>query len=159
MSNFVLDTNIVLHYTRINSSVAKQVEDDYGIRGSRLRPMVCVVTLGEIRAFAQGWPKSRVDALEVVLSEMLVIDIGRDDVLAEYARLHKFSKDGKDLAPKGEKGKNISHNDLWIAAAAKAVGASVLTTDADLLRLPAGTVGVVKVNAQSGITEETVDGA
>lgn len=156
MTDFVLDTNIVLHYTRKNSPVAAQVEADYGIRAARFRPMICAVTLGEMRAFAQGWPAERVESLEAILEELLVIDIHRDDVLSEYAKLHKFSADGKELAEKGSRGRNISHNDLWIAAAANAIGGTVLTTDPDLPRLPSGSVRVIQVNAKTGVTEQKV---
>gem|GEM_PF-257495 len=164
MTDFVLDTNIVLHYSRKNSPVAAQVEADYGIRAARFRPMICAVTLGEMRAFAQGWPADRVESLEAILDEsleaildeLLVIDIHRDDVLSEYARLHKFSADGKELAEKGARGRNISHNDLWIAAAANAVDATVLTTDADLIRLPSSSVRVIQVNSKTGVTEQKV---
>lgn len=156
MTDFVLDTNIVLHYTRKNSPVAAQVEADYGIRAALFRPMICAVTLGEMRAFAQGWPAKRVESLEAILEELLVIDIHRDDVLSEYAKLHKFSADGKELAEKGERGRNISHNDLWIAAAANAIGATVLTTDLDLVRLPSGSVRVIQVNSKTGVTEQQV---
>ncbi|RIK01298.1 MAG: hypothetical protein DCC46_01725 [Armatimonadetes bacterium] len=155
MSDFVLDTNIVLHYTRKNSPVAAQVEADFGIRSARFRPMVCAVTLGEMRAFAQGWPAERVEKLEAILEEMLIIEIHRDDVLNEYAKLHKFSADGKELAEKDSRGRNISHNDLWISAAANAVDATVLTTDGDLLRLPTGSVKVIQVNSKTGVTENT----
>jgi len=156
VTDFVLDTNIVLHYSRKNSPVAAQVEADYGIRAARFRPMICAVTLGEMRAFAQGWPADRVESLEAILDELLVIDIHRDDVLSEYARLHKFSADGKELAEKGARGRNISHNDLWIAAAANAVDATVLTTDADLIRLPSSSVRVIQVNSKTGVTEQKV---
>ena len=155
MSDFVLDTNIVLHFTRKTSTVAAQVQADHGIRNTRLRPMICAVTLGEIRAFAQGWPEERLKLLDEVLAGLLVIDINREDVVREYAGLHKFSHDGKDLADLGSRGRNISHNDLWIAAAALAVNATVLTTDKDLLRLPNGLVNVIQVNAKTGITENT----
>jgi predicted nucleic acid-binding protein len=153
LSEYVLDTNIVLHYTRQTSPVAAQVEADYHIRKGRLRPMVCVVSLGEIRAFAREWALERVALLENILGELLIIDINRDDVIREHAQLHKFSTDGKELAGKSLRGRNISHNDLWIAAAARAVDAAILTTDLDLLRLPTGTVKVIQVNSQTGVTE------
>lgn len=154
MTDFVLDTNIVLHYTRKNSPVAAQVEKDYGIRAARFRPMICAVTLGEMRAFGQAWPADRIKKLEAIVEELLIVEIHRDDVLTEYAKLHKFSADGKELAEEGARGRNISHNDLWIAAAANAVGATVRTTDRDLLRLPPGSVRVIRVNSKTGVTEQ-----
>jgi predicted nucleic acid-binding protein len=156
VTDFVLDTNIVLHFSRRNSPVAAQVEADYAIRAAPFRPMICAVTLGEMRAFAQGWPPGRGEQLEAILEELFVVEIHRDDVLDEYAKLHKFSAEGKELADKGSRGRNISHNDLWIAAAANAVGATVLTTDADLLRLPSGTVKLIQVNSKTGVTEQQV---
>jgi len=135
--------------------VAAQVEADYGLRVARFRPMICAVTIGEIQAFAQQWQTERLKLLDHVLAELLVIDINREDVFEAYSHLHKFARDGKELSTKGLRGKNMGHNDLWIAAAACAVDATVLTTDFDLLRLPEGTVKVIQVNAKTGVTESS----
>ncbi len=145
----------MLHFTRTRSTVADQVEADYGVQSSRFRPMICTVTLGEIRAFSREWPAARMKVLNEILAELYVIDISRDDVIDEYSNLHKYSQGASELAEKGAKGKNIGHNDLWIAAAANAVDAVVLTTDRDFLRLPEGTVRLIQVNSQTGITEKT----
>ena len=141
--DYVLDTSVLLHYTRTNSPVAAQVETDYALLQSPFRPMICSVSLGEMLAFATMWGEARTERLEAVLAEFTVIDIGREDVLSQYALLHQYSK----------KGVNVGQNDLWIAAAANAVAATVLTTDGNLLRLPAGTVKVIRVNAKTGLTE------
>ncbi len=119
--------------------------------------MICVVTIGEIRAFAHPWPTDWTKILEGILSEIFVIDIIRDDVLTEYSKLHRYSVKGKALAAKGSRGTNLGHNDLWIAAAANAIGGSVLSTDADFIRLPKRTISVIKVNAENGLNEERLD--
>ncbi len=145
-TDYVLDTNIVLHYTRTNSPVSIQVEKDYNLLASPFRPMVCAVTVGEMLAFAKQFGEARREKLEAILGEFLVIDVNREDVLAKYAELHQYSKGGV----------NVEQNDLWVAAAANATNAVVLTTDRDLLRLPPGTVKVIQVNAKTGVTEESL---
>ena len=141
--DYVLDTSVLLHYTRTNSPVAAQVEADYGLLKSPFRPMICAVSLGEMLAFAKHWGEARAGRLEAGLSEFTVIDVSRKDVLLEYAALHQYSK----------KGVNVGQNDLWIAAAANAADATVLTTDGDLLRLPPGAVKLIRVNPKTGLTE------
>ena len=143
---FVLDTDIVLHYTRENSPVAAQVELDYGLLNSSFRPLVCAVTLGEMLSFAKQFNQDRIDKLASILSGFLVIDINRKEVLTAYSEIHRFAKSGT----------NIGQNDLWVAATAMAMNATVLTTDRDLLRLPKGTVKIVQVNSKTGVKERSI---
>lgn len=142
-ADYVLDTNIVLHFTRSGSPVANQIEVDYQLLQSAFKPIVSVVTIGELLAFAQAFQANRVSKLETILKEFLVVDLNRKEILDAYASIHKYCKSGT----------NISHNDLWIAATAMAMDATIITTDQDLLRLPAGTVKLIQVNSKTGVTE------
>jgi len=144
MTELLLDTSVILPFTRSASPVAQRIEEDYRISASTFRPLICVVTLGEVRAFARAWGEARTQLLTSVLANFAVVSIGRAEVIEAYAELHHLN-----LA----QGLNIGQNDLWIAAAAKSAGLPVLTSDRDLLGLPEGAVGVIQVNAKTGSTE------
>lgn len=53
---FLLDTNIVLTLVRGNA-LATFIDGKFGLRASKVRPMISVVTHGEVRVLAgrNGW--------------------------------------------------------------------------------------------------------
>ena len=64
-----------------------------------------------------------------MLADLVTLDLNDPDIIAGYV-----SVDQKNLLhPKGAR--NISANDRWIAATARASGACLLTTDKDFLHL------------------------
>ncbi|MFN7342433.1 MAG: PIN domain-containing protein, partial [bacterium] len=83
------------------------------------------ITLGEIEAFAMSakWGDARRQKLSEVRKKLVVIDLTDERIYKEYAEYSTLAM---------SKGWSIFHdkNDLWIAAAAKVTGATVLTTDA-----------------------------
>lgn len=144
----LLDTTVLLNYFRWNTC-AQQVETDYALKASGFAPTISVVSVGELLAFAKNpsWDKTKRDKLDAFIEQCVVIDVSQKDVLSHYAELHDLNK---------RSGTGIGQNDLWIAACGKAAGLSVLTSDADFLRLPAGTVGIIKVHPKTGVTEAKV---
>ena len=123
--SILLDTSIVLHYSR-RSAVFDAIEARYQLTQSRFQPLVCVVTLGEIRALAyyRAWGDARLKSLDAFLSSLVCIDINDPRVIEAYARLSAHAS-LKGWALHSQK------NDLWIAATAQVCGARLLTTDKD----------------------------
>lgn len=120
----LLDTNILIHLAR-GGTAAKRLESAYGLGSRRLTPLICIVTVGELLAFADRneWGPAKVAALEELIGHLVVVDISRDPVLRAYARFDaELTHAGTRMG---------QQNDLWIAAAAAATGAVVLTTDPD----------------------------
>ena len=64
-------------------------------------------------------------ALEQTLSDVVTVDLGHPGVVEAYVEFDLISQAHPDGAW------NMGKNDLWIAAAAKAAGATLLTTDKD----------------------------
>ena len=64
-------------------------------------------------------------ALEQALADVVTVDLGHPGVIDAYVELDLASQ----AHPAGAR--NMGKNDLWIAAAAKAAGATLLTTDKD----------------------------
>lgn len=127
-NNFLLDTSVVLHYAR-RSLVFDAIEATHHLTQTRFQPLVCVVTLGEIRALAyyRGWGAARLSALEAFLSGLVCIDINDPRIIEAYARISAHAT-ANGWALHSQK------NDLWIAATAQVCGATLLTTDRDFVQ-------------------------
>ena len=121
---YLLDTNVLLHWLR-GGSVCTAIDGQFSLTSSGFRPLICEVTLGEIEAFAMSnkWGDARRQKLMEVRKKLVVIDLTDERIYRAFAEYSTLAK---------ELGLAIFHdkNDLWIAAAAKASGATVLTTDA-----------------------------
>lgn len=121
---FLLDTSIVVHYLR-DDHVARKVEQQFNLRHRSERPLVCVVTVGELLAIARkfAWGERKQMLLLELLGELVVVDINSGPVLESYAELsHATERIGKKMG---------QQNDIWIAATTKATGAHLITADRD----------------------------
>ena len=120
---FLLDTNIVLTLVRGNA-LATHIDGTFGLRASEMRPMISVVTHGEVRVLASrnGWAEAKLGALQSALENLVTVNIGHPDVLDAYVEIDLYSQNHPDGA------RNMGKNDLWIAACAKAADARLLTT-------------------------------
>ncbi|MEA2694386.1 MAG: tRNA(fMet)-specific endonuclease VapC [Acidobacteriota bacterium] len=119
----LLDTNILVHLVRGNS-LGRWLEEQFAISSRTERPLISVVTIGEALALGKkfAWGQARIETLEALFSELVVLDINSEVVLRAYAEIdHRLS----------EMGNPIQHNDMWIAATAVAAQAHLLTTDRD----------------------------
>ncbi len=118
----LLDTSILLHLVRENR-LGRAIESKFRLQTRAERPLISVVTVGEIFAFVQraNWGRSKMAMLEDLLQDLVVMDIS-DEVLDLYAQIDVFLR---------RAGKPVQQNDMWIAATAIAAGAHLLTTDKD----------------------------
>lgn len=124
---YLLDTAILLHLVR-GSTLADVVERAYKLTSIRTRPLICEVTLGEMRAFSKSlsWGPTKRARLDEIQRDLVLVGISEDRVLEAYADLSSEAL---------SRGWSIFHgkNDLWVGAAAKAAGARLITTDRDFL--------------------------
>ncbi len=141
---FLLDTNIVLMLVRGNA-LASFIDDNFGLRASKVRPMISVVTHGEVRVLAgrNDWGDKKLAALQNALDNLVTVDINHSDVLDAYVEIDLFSQNHPDGA------RNMGKNDLWIAACAKASSATLLTTDKDFDHLAYGTLSLEYIDPTS----------
>jgi tRNA(fMet)-specific endonuclease VapC len=128
----LLDTNIIIHLIR-NDDVAKRVDAAFQIRHRSDRPLISIVTVGECLSFAQQrkWGRGKVESLEALLRELVVVSIDSKDVLDRYAEFHSWTR---------SIGRTLGDNDLWIAATASAADAHLITPDADFDALHPGRI-------------------
>lgn len=121
---FLVDTNVVVHYVRA-STVADEVESRFNLRHRQERPLLCVVSIGELFALTRklNWGKAKREELTQLLRELVLVDISSGPVLDAYGEIsHWTESQGRKMG---------QQNDIWIAAVAKATGAHLITTDTD----------------------------
>lgn len=131
MTRYLLDTNILLHWVR-NSRQAEIIEKQFALSASQFRPLICEVSLGEMRAFSRSlkWGPAKIERLARLERELAVVDISDARVLDAYANLSTLAKVSGWSIFKAK-------NDLWVGAAAFATASHLLTMDADFLPLRA----------------------
>lgn len=119
----LLDTNVLVQLIR-KSALGERIESEYQLSSRQERPLISVVTVGEMRALALkfGWGLKKVADLTALLHELVIVDINSDAVIANYAEIDRLSEQG---------GRPMGKNDIWIAATAAATNAWLLTTDKD----------------------------
>jgi len=125
-SLYLLDTNVILALVRGNE-LGIRIDTQFGLRSSKVRPEISIVTHGEVRVLAarNGWGAAKLEALQNALRAFITVDVNEPDVIDAYVQIDLYSQ----RHPNGAR--NMGKNDLWIAACAKASGATLLTTDKD----------------------------
>lgn len=118
----LLDTSILLHLVR-DSRVGRSIESRFRLRTRVERPLISIITLGEMLAFVKrgNWGSWKRSVLDELLQDVVVMGIS-DRVLETYAEIDTYLV---------RTGKPIQQNDIWIAATAIASGAHLLTTNKD----------------------------
>lgn len=126
-STYLLDTGVLLLLVR-GGPTAQALDDRFELRASAFRPLMCSVSIGELWALAEmndyGDEKRR--AVQNAIDNTVVVDIHDPVVVACYVEAYKALRG----LPSGSR-TNIGHNDMWIAATARAADATLLTTDTD----------------------------
>src|SRR5690348_6353432 len=147
MRKFLLDTGIVLGYVRA-ASYAEYVDKKYDILANI--PLVSVVSRGEIYSLAiqNKWGSPRLKLLDDLLRKLPVVDINDEQIIRRYAEIDAYSlaRNSATPLPKGQTARPMGKNDLWIAATASVVRASLITTDHDFDHLNSVFVEVVYID-------------
>jgi tRNA(fMet)-specific endonuclease VapC len=127
---YLLDTNVILHLVRGNS-LGKHLASAFGLLDSAYRPLVSIVTHGELLVLADRnqWGKDKLAVLRTALDNLVTIDLNDRAVLNAYVEVQRYSRQPSGPA------RVLNANDAWIAACAKAADATLLTTDRDFSHL------------------------
>jgi predicted nucleic acid-binding protein len=122
-AGYLFDTNILLALIRGND-LGKYLVATYGLVAAARPFLVSVVSVGENYSLARkfGWGAGKVAAMHSLLGRLAVLDVNHPDVLQAYAEI--------DAACEAA-GRPMGKNDVWIAATARALNATLLTTDQD----------------------------
>lgn len=119
----VLDTVILVELAR-GKKAGSLIDAQYKLRTRSEKPLICVVTAGEILALARiwKWGQDKLSILDALLREIVVVDIHIQKVLERYSEIKAYAK---------ESGLAIGDNDTWIAATTSVADAVLLTSDRD----------------------------
>lgn len=131
MNRLVLDTNIVLGLLR-ESAYIEEADRRTAVRDPETVSILSIVSVGELRALGlkRGWGKPRLAKLTARLSVLPVAGIN-DAIVERYAEIDAYSQGKLDGRPLGGSARNMSKNDLWIAATASVTSSTLVTTDKD----------------------------
>ena len=145
---YLFDTNILLALVR-GKQLGTYLNETFGLSDVLNKPIISIVSHGELWALAErsDWGPKKREVLREMLNDLTTIDLNDPAIIDAYVAV-----DQKNLShPKGAR--NISSNDKWIAATAKAAAAVLLTTDQDFLHLHPDICIVQYVDPKSRLPE------
>jgi len=129
---YFLDTNILLAYLRKHQLV-NTLQTYFEDEGGPSQMFTSAVCMGELRSIGvrNNWGKQRMAALNSLKDSVLITTELNEPIVERYAEIDAFSQ-GR-LQNKQLKGsaRNMGKNDLWIAATASVLNATLITTDRD----------------------------
>lgn len=137
MKLLVLDTNILLHL--VPGKQRAEAIKDYLQQLEDIQTIISVVGIAEAESVVKqmgNWGSEKINKLNQLFQQLTIVDIesGNNLLLESYVNIDGFSQ-GKIAAPNGQllnnTSRNMGKNDLWIAATAHALNATLLTTDND----------------------------
>jgi tRNA(fMet)-specific endonuclease VapC len=127
---YLLDTSVLLALVR-GKDLGQFIRYTFALEDPSVRSLISIVTHGEILALADrnAWQLKKREALGKMLDSLVTVDLSAGDIVKAYTEIDRLNRTASAGA------RQLSDNDLWIAATAKAAHASLLTTDGDFLHL------------------------
>jgi len=131
-NTYVLDSNIFVGYVR-DALYSRYIDQKYDPLGGNNIALISVVTKGELHAAAYkfNWGRKKKRHLQRLLNSVRAVPIQSMDIIDRYAEIDAFSQNKLPDRPLGKSDRNMGKNDVWIAATASVIDATLLTTDAD----------------------------
>ncbi len=133
MRTFLLDTNILMAYLKADNRIFNKVSEENNLNADDAFIIISSVSKGEILSIAMqnNWGDRKTGMLTALLNQLVIIDISgtNDRLLNAYAEIDAYSQQRHPTKRLTGSAKPMGKNDMWIAAAAFAAGATLLTTD------------------------------
>lgn len=133
---YFLDTNILVLYLREHPLVRNLREIFHlGIDPNEI--FTSAICIGELKSLAiqNKWGLKRTLAIDGLYNFVIVVDELKENVLERYAEIDAFSQGRLEGKPLTGSSRNMGKNDLWIAATASILNATLITTDKDFQHL------------------------
>jgi tRNA(fMet)-specific endonuclease VapC len=143
--DYLLDTTILVHIIR-NSELFKLADKNLGFFIPTNRSFTSIVSAGEIKSFAyqNGWGQPRMFKLGALLNLLTPVHIN-NPIVEVYAEIDAFSQGKHPGKVSTFSPRNMGKNDLWIAATANILNASLVTTDNDFDHLHNEFIDLIKI--------------
>lgn len=131
-STYVLDTNIFVGYVR-DEPYSRYVDREYAPLERNNIALISVVTKGELLSLAHqfDWGKRKNEQLQRKLNNVRMVPLQSGDLIDRYAEIDAYSQNALDGREMDESDRNMRKNDVWIAATASVVEATLITADGD----------------------------
>lgn len=129
---YVFDTGIVVGYAR-DAPYARHVDAQFNpIVGDHIT-VVSVVSRGELFSLAYqfGWGEQKREELRRQLDRITTVGINQHEIISRYAEIDAYSQNELPDRPLGTSDRNMGKNDVWIAATASVLDATLITIDTD----------------------------
>ena len=135
---FVLDTNILIHLIRQTATV-QELLNKIGVFNRKNYMNISIVSVAELKTFAfrNNWGATKMSALDTLVKALNPIAIDNQNIVDAYVEIDLFSqmKHPHLPIPTGFSAQTMGKNDIWIAATAYFLNATLVTTDADFIHL------------------------
>lgn len=150
MPTYVLDTNILVGYVR-GAGYAAYVDKEYGPAKAPNLSVVSVVSAGEIYAIAlrRNWGEQKRKVLLDLLQSIPAVPIRHQTIIHKYAEIDAYNHGQHPEHKLSSSARSMSKNDIWIAATASVLDATLLTADRDFDHLNGLFLPVVYVDPAS----------
>ena len=137
MKRYVLDTSIILGYLR-GAPYADHVERVFAPLAPPNMPFQSIVSVAELESIAlrrnYGVEKRRM--LDELIRRIPLVNIDSPCLVDRYAEIDAFRQNKHPKHKRdGQNAFAMSDNDIWIAATASVLQATLLTTDKDFTPL------------------------
>lgn len=131
---YLLDTGVLLGYVR-GADYAAHIDRTYHPADLPNIAVASIVSVAELRSMAtcRSWGERKMLVLGEVLGRIPALDINHPDIIARFAEIDAYRQGrlpGRPL-PAGMSARSMGDNDIWIAATASVLRATLLTTDQD----------------------------
>jgi len=134
MKTYLLDTNIAINFVR-NSPLFETINDNLNLLTGEHLILISEVSIGELLSIAKRnkWGAKKINRLEAFLQSTDPIPISYPDIHEAYATIDAYSQSHHPTLslPQGMTARNMGKNDVWIAATAHILRATLVTTDKD----------------------------
>jgi tRNA(fMet)-specific endonuclease VapC len=129
MNWFVLDTSVLVHLAR-KPEVFQSIVVEHKLDSRDARIAISVVSIAELQVLAKHnkWSDKKLNSVIDYLQTMNIVDITESDfeLLDHYVSIELYAK-----KPNSGSAHKMGKNDIWIAASAKLLGATLITFDKD----------------------------
>ncbi|MBI5685849.1 MAG: type II toxin-antitoxin system VapC family toxin [Verrucomicrobia bacterium] len=134
MASYVLDTGTLLGFVR-GAYYGEYVDQTYAPSQPPNIAVCSVVSIAEMRSFAVrlAWGAEKLARLDEILRGVPTVNINRPAIIEKFAEIdaYRLNRHPKHNLPAGTNNQAMGDNDIWIAATASVLRATLLTTDGD----------------------------
>jgi tRNA(fMet)-specific endonuclease VapC len=132
---YVLDTNSLIHLIRNTTTVQNQL-NQIGVFNRRNYANISIVSVGELKVFAlRQWGATKLAMLNTFVSALTPISIDNQEIVDAYVDIDLYSQGKHPHYTSSFTARNMGKNDIWIAATAQYLGATLVSADNDFNHL------------------------